>query len=135
MKIRLGWAALLLALVMTAVPAWAAFDLPALAAVLAQRKSGETRFTEERFVSGFDSPLRASGTLSFTAPDRFARYTVEPHVSVLFAVIVSILSVASRPRAVTVALFAKTVWFSSSSRTRAWMVRVVESAGARPEPR
>ncbi len=56
----------------------AAFDLAALMALLAQRKSGEARFTEERTVTGFDSPLRASGTLSFTAPDRFARQTLEP---------------------------------------------------------
>jgi outer membrane lipoprotein-sorting protein len=58
---------------------WAkAFDLDTLAALLAQRKSAEARFTEERWVSGFDGPLRASGTLSFTAPDRFARHTLEP---------------------------------------------------------
>ena len=54
------------------------FDLDALMAQLAQRKGGETRFTEERTVTGFDSPLRASGTLSFSAPDRFARMTLEP---------------------------------------------------------
>lgn len=60
--------------------AWAAFDLPALAALLAQRQSGEARFTEERFVSGFDGPLRASGRLSFKAPDRFVRQTLEPLV-------------------------------------------------------
>ncbi len=56
-------------------PSW---DLNALMALLAQRKSGQARFTEERIVSGFDSPLRASGTLSFRAPDRFARQTMEP---------------------------------------------------------
>ncbi len=61
-----------------AVPAWAALDLSTLAALLAERKSGEARFTEERFVSGFDSPLRASGVLTFKAPDRFARHTLEP---------------------------------------------------------
>ena len=55
-----------------------AFDLDALMALLAQRKSGEARFTEERTVTGFDSPLRASGTLSFSAPDRFSRETLEP---------------------------------------------------------
>ena len=48
-----------------------------MAAQLALRKGGEARFTEERFVSGFDSPLRASGTLSFSA-GRFARRTTEP---------------------------------------------------------
>jgi outer membrane lipoprotein-sorting protein len=57
---------------------WAAIDLPQVAALLAQRKAGEARFSEERFVSGFDSPLRASGTLSFKAPDRFMRSTLEP---------------------------------------------------------
>ena len=60
-----------------ATPAWA-LDLATLAAQLALRKGGEARFTEERFVTGFDGPLRASGTLSFTAPARFARYTTEP---------------------------------------------------------
>ena len=60
-----------------ATPAWA-LDLATVTAQLAQRKSGEARFTEERFVSGFDSPLRASGTLSFAAPDRFARFTTDP---------------------------------------------------------
>jgi outer membrane lipoprotein-sorting protein len=72
---RLGLAVLLMAL---AAPAWAAFDLTALAALLGQRKTAEARFTEERFVSGFDSPLLSSGTLSFQAPDRFARHTLQP---------------------------------------------------------
>jgi outer membrane lipoprotein-sorting protein len=65
-------------LLLAAVPAWAAFDLTTLAGLLAQRKSAEVRFTEERFVTGFDGPLRSSGTLTFTAPDRFARHTLEP---------------------------------------------------------
>lgn len=55
-----------------------ALDLATVTAQLAQRKSGEARFTEERVVSGFDSPLRASGRLSFSAPGRFARFTTEP---------------------------------------------------------
>ncbi|MFG6412866.1 LolA-related protein [Roseateles sp. DC23W] len=54
------------------------FDLSALMAVLSQRKSGEARFTEERTVSTLDYPLRASGRLTFQAPDRFARFTEEP---------------------------------------------------------
>ena len=54
------------------------FDLTALMAQLAQRKSGEARFTEERTVTTLDNTLRASGRLSFQAPDRFARYTEEP---------------------------------------------------------
>jgi hypothetical protein len=55
-----------------------AFDLKALMQRLGQRRSGEARFTEERIVSGFDSPLRSSGTLSFAAPDRFVRQTLQP---------------------------------------------------------
>ena len=54
------------------------FDLTALAALLAQRKSGEARFEETRLVSGIDGPLFSSGTLSFTAPDAFARRTLRP---------------------------------------------------------
>ena len=56
----------------------AEFTLADVMALLAQRKSGEARFTEERFVSTFSDPLRSSGTLSFTAPDRFVRQTLEP---------------------------------------------------------
>lgn len=55
-----------------------AFDLKTLMQRLAQRKSGESRFSEERIVSGFDSPLTSSGTLSFAAPDRFERHTLHP---------------------------------------------------------
>ncbi len=55
-----------------------AFDLTALTALLAQRKSGEARFEETRLVSGIDGPLFSSGTLSFTAPDAFARHTLRP---------------------------------------------------------
>lgn len=69
--------ALAAVLALIATPAFA-IDLPGVMALLAQRKSGQARFTEERVVSGFDSPLRSSGTLSFQAPDRFTRQTLEP---------------------------------------------------------
>jgi hypothetical protein len=59
-------------------PAWAAFELSEVTALLAQHKSGQARFTEERTVSGIDGPLQASGQLSFQAPDRFSRVTTEP---------------------------------------------------------
>jgi hypothetical protein len=55
-----------------------AFDLKALMQRMAQRKAGEARFSEERTVKGIDGPLLSSGTLSFTAPDRFARHTLHP---------------------------------------------------------
>jgi hypothetical protein len=61
-------------------PSFAAdrFDLGALAALLAQRKSGEARFEETRLVSGLEGPLFSSGTLTFSAPDAFARHTLRP---------------------------------------------------------
>ena len=79
LRLERRWLLMLCALLASclASPAWA-LDLATVAAQLAQRKGGEARFTEERFVSGFDSPFRASGTLSFSAPERFARYTAEP---------------------------------------------------------
>ena len=72
---RLALGVLLLLLAQSAL---AAFGLQELTSLLAQRKSGEARFSEERFVSGIDGTLRAGGTLSFIAPDRFARVTTEP---------------------------------------------------------
>lgn len=66
-----------LALATLALPVWS-LELSELMAQLAQRTSGEVRFTEQRFVSGLDQPLRASGTLSFQAPDRLARHTLLP---------------------------------------------------------
>lgn len=60
------------------VPAGTSFDLTAVTTLLARNRSGQARFTEERFVTGIDLPLRARGTLSFVAPDRFTRSTTEP---------------------------------------------------------
>lgn len=67
----------LIVLAWAALPA-CALDLAGLMNLLAQRKSGEGRFTEERTVSGLDLPLRSSGRLAFTAPDRFERHTLLP---------------------------------------------------------
>lgn len=71
-------AALALQPVGSAAQPAAPFDLPRLAALLAQRRETQTRFSEERFVAGLDQPLRASGTLSFTPPARFVRQQLEP---------------------------------------------------------
>jgi hypothetical protein len=70
---RRGFALGIAAVLMLAgAPAWA-FDLPELMGLLARQKQGEARFVEQRYVRGFDGPLAASGTLSFTAPDRLVR--------------------------------------------------------------
>lgn len=60
-----------------------ALDLATLMARLGQQRSGEAVFTEQRFVSGFDEPLLSSGTLSFAAPDRFVRKTLQPRAETL----------------------------------------------------
>ncbi|MDP1899796.1 MAG: LolA-related protein [Rubrivivax sp.] len=66
---------------MAAAPLQAlAFNLPELMDLLAQRRSGEAHFTEERFVQGLDKPLASSGQISFTAPNRFARTTLKPRL-------------------------------------------------------
>jgi len=67
----------LLALV-AAAPALAAFGFDDLMATLAQRRSGEARFAEQRFVSGLDQTLNYTGTMSFSAPDRLERQTLTP---------------------------------------------------------
>ncbi len=57
--------------------AWA-FDLGELMGLLGRQKSGEARFTEQRFVRGLEGPVEAAGTLSFAAPDRLTRQTTSP---------------------------------------------------------
>ncbi len=74
---RLAAPLLLAAAALAALPAHA-LDLPELMALLAQKRSGEARFTEQREVKGLDAPLASSGTLSFAAPDRFTRKTLAP---------------------------------------------------------
>ena len=66
------------ALVTPAVHAAPGFDLDALMGLLAATKSGQARFSEQRHVKGLDAPLSSSGTLSFSAPDRFVRSTTSP---------------------------------------------------------
>jgi hypothetical protein len=75
--------ALALVSALGAAPAWAAFDLPELMTLLAKQKSGEARFTEQRFVHGLEGPLDASGTLSFDAPDKLVRRTLSPRIETM----------------------------------------------------
>jgi hypothetical protein len=60
-----------------------ALELPEVMKLLGHRASGEARFTEQRFVHGLDQPLVSSGTLSFSAPDRFERRTLTPRPETL----------------------------------------------------
>jgi hypothetical protein len=74
-----GVGLLLAALAMPAL----AFELGELLAVLARRPSGQATFSEQRFVKGLDEPLVATGTLSYSAPDRFARRTLQPRAEAM----------------------------------------------------
>ena len=56
----------------------AGFDLQALMQQLAQVRSGQAQFVEDRRVQQLDQTLRSSGRLSFTAPDTFVRETLKP---------------------------------------------------------
>ena len=69
---------LLLAFASAGVARAQAFDLDALMRTLAQTKSGEATFTEERHVQQLDQTLRSAGKLRFAAPDTFVRETVSP---------------------------------------------------------
>lgn len=69
---------MLAALLLLAAGAAQAIELPELMALLAGKRSGEARFTEQRVVQGLDAPLSSSGTLAFAAPDRFTRTTLQP---------------------------------------------------------
>jgi outer membrane lipoprotein-sorting protein len=49
----------------------------------AQRKSGDARFTELKYLSNLKGPVESSGTLSFRAPDHFEQQTVKPRAQSL----------------------------------------------------
>ena len=77
---RREFAAALLALSFAvAAPVRAAgFDLQALMQQLAQVRSGQAVFEEDRRVQQLDQTIRSTGRLSFTAPDTFVRETLKP---------------------------------------------------------
>ena len=56
----------------------AGFDLQALMQQLAQVRSGQAVFEEDRRVQQLDQTIRSSGRLSFIAPDTFVRETLKP---------------------------------------------------------
>ena len=64
----------------------AGFDLQALMQQLAQVRSGQANFVEDRRVQQLDQTLRSSGRLSFTAPDTFVRETLRPAARALAVV-------------------------------------------------
>jgi hypothetical protein len=54
------------------------WTLPALMARLAETRAGTANFTERRVLALVGTPLQSSGTLSYTAPDRLEKRTLQP---------------------------------------------------------
>ncbi|WP_158602077.1 outer membrane lipoprotein carrier protein LolA [Pararobbsia silviterrae] len=52
--------------------------IDALMHAFAQRKSGEARFSEVKYLSNLRGPVESSGTLAFRAPDHFEQHTLKP---------------------------------------------------------
>ena len=60
-------------------PAWAhAWGVSDLMQTLAQSGSAKAIFTEKKFIGFMDQPVESSGELSFTAPDRLEKRTLQP---------------------------------------------------------
>lgn len=58
--------------------AQAAFDIDQLMSELATQKGGRARFVETRHVALLDKPVRASGEMVFSPPDRLEKRTLLP---------------------------------------------------------
>lgn len=69
---------LLLTLAASPLSASAAWDTKQLMSDLALNKSGKARFVEKKYIALLDKPVVSSGELSFTAPDRLEKYTLQP---------------------------------------------------------
>lgn len=69
-----------LLLMMAVAPCTLAADpgLDQLMGALAQRKHGHVTFTEQKFIALLDRPIESSGELSYDAPDRLEKKTLEP---------------------------------------------------------
>jgi outer membrane lipoprotein-sorting protein len=73
---------LILCLAAPLTPAYA-FDTEQLLAELAQNKQGQATFVETKYLAVLDRPIKSSGTLSFQAPARIEKHTLQPKREVL----------------------------------------------------
>lgn len=70
-------------LLLVALPAAAAWDLPQLMQDLARHKGGSARFTEKRYLAVLDQPVTATGELRYSPPDRLEKRTLRPKPELL----------------------------------------------------
>jgi len=104
--------ALLVALALAAASGAArAFELGELMRLLGANRGGSATYDEQRYVQGLDAPLHSSGTLSYTAPDRFTRHM-------------------EQPRAETVSVAGNTLTLTKNGKTRNVALDSVPEMGA-----
>ncbi|OMG56096.1 acyltransferase [Azonexus hydrophilus] len=72
-----------LLLTLLVLPAQAAFDVGQLMAGLARHPGGKAKFVETRFLAVLDKPLKASGEMTYIAPDRLEKRTLLPKPEIL----------------------------------------------------
>lgn len=63
--------------------AHAGFDIDSLMAGLAKHPGGRALFVEKRFLAVLDKPVVASGEMTYTAPGRLEKRTLEPQAETL----------------------------------------------------
>jgi len=68
----------MVACLLLAPSAFAAWDIQQLMDSLAQHKSGRATFVETKRIALLDRPVESSGDLLFTAPDRLEKRTLKP---------------------------------------------------------
>src|SRR5690606_25368692 len=74
---------LALALASASLAAQAAFDLDQLMGELARHPGGQARFVETRTMALLDRPVRSSGEMRYTPPDRLEKRTLQPRAETL----------------------------------------------------
>ncbi|HEX5803112.1 MAG TPA: LolA-related protein [Azospira sp.] len=68
---------------MISPPAIAAWDLAELMQDLAQHQGGRVRFVEKKYIALLDRPVVSSGEMTYTAPDRLEKRTLQPKPELL----------------------------------------------------
>ncbi|HRH71816.1 LolA-related protein [Zoogloea sp.] len=70
-------------LMLTAMPAFAAWDLPQLMTELARNQGGRAHFTERKYIALLDKPVISSGEMRYLAPDYLEKRTITPRLEVM----------------------------------------------------
>lgn len=66
-----------------ALPASAGWNLDQLMQDLARNKGGKARFVEKKYIAVLDRPVQSSGELTYAAPDRLEKRTLQPKAELM----------------------------------------------------